>query len=325
MPRKRPSPEPLQFHPLANGIDYLHQVVSLLTKKRTAPSDLKYAILHMYASIEVCLKARLAQEHWTLVVSNLDKMSEERYKQGDFVSVSTDQTFKRLQSICGLPLSKRDWDTIDAVGKLRNQIQHFGIDVTAEQAIATVANAFSFLWDFINAHIEDSEYQMNLQRVRDDLAKIEGLVQARMATLAPTLDAADVVVECQYCRNAALILSPNGNIECKFCVDRFDDVGREELATQYVHAFLNLDKYTIRKDGGSWPVYTCIECGEDALVEGVTVRNHADLGWVCFSCCIHRSPEAVAHCDLCGQMFSANMDGNAICPTCFRSRVMQAE
>ncbi len=75
----------LKFGPLENGLDYMTSVVDLLAGNPTE-RDLKYAVLHLSAGIEVLLKARLAQEHWTLVLDNVDQASKLQYERGDFTS-----------------------------------------------------------------------------------------------------------------------------------------------------------------------------------------------------------------------------------------------
>jgi hypothetical protein len=56
----------LAFSPLENGLDYLQSVVDGLAGDPTK-RDLKYAVLHLSAGIEVLAKYRLHREHWTLV------------------------------------------------------------------------------------------------------------------------------------------------------------------------------------------------------------------------------------------------------------------
>lgn len=52
--------------PIFNGMDYLDSVVDHLPGE-PKPRDLKYAVLHLLAATEALLKARLLQEHWSLV------------------------------------------------------------------------------------------------------------------------------------------------------------------------------------------------------------------------------------------------------------------
>ena len=93
--RRRPTelgdwgmPKRVDLSPLENGLDYLRSVVDALAGDPTT-RDLKYAVLHLAAGIEVLAKYRLHCEHWTLVVSKLDdpKIDRAAFERGDFTSV----------------------------------------------------------------------------------------------------------------------------------------------------------------------------------------------------------------------------------------------
>jgi hypothetical protein len=58
--------EQILFPPLLNGLDYLKSVIEHLRDKPDQ-RNLKYAVLHLQAAVEVLLKARLIREHWSLV------------------------------------------------------------------------------------------------------------------------------------------------------------------------------------------------------------------------------------------------------------------
>ncbi|MDJ0466041.1 hypothetical protein [Streptomyces sp. H27-C3] len=56
----------VDFPPMQNGIDDLLSATTYLTHgDPPEPRDLKYAILHLQAAVEVLLKARLQREHWS--------------------------------------------------------------------------------------------------------------------------------------------------------------------------------------------------------------------------------------------------------------------
>lgn len=52
----------MDYQPIPNGMDYLDSVVGHLSGE-PKPRDLKYAVLHLQAVVEVFLKVRLLQEH----------------------------------------------------------------------------------------------------------------------------------------------------------------------------------------------------------------------------------------------------------------------
>ena len=52
-----------------NAIDFLQMSVQELEKRP------KYSVIHFAMSVELFLKARLLREHWSLVVSKIEKAS----------------------------------------------------------------------------------------------------------------------------------------------------------------------------------------------------------------------------------------------------------
>ena len=66
---------------ITNGLDFLESAVEHLANDRER--DLSYAAMHLNAAVETLLKARLAREHWTLVVENVDQARRSRYEEGD--------------------------------------------------------------------------------------------------------------------------------------------------------------------------------------------------------------------------------------------------
>ncbi len=86
---------------LENGLDFLISSLNHLTSasgrpgSKTAitidPSELeqkrrlKYALLHLCASIELIFKERLRQEHWSLVFKEISKANRTAYDAGGHI------------------------------------------------------------------------------------------------------------------------------------------------------------------------------------------------------------------------------------------------
>ena len=79
---------------LDNGLDYF--LVAAESAGAEAPQNLKYAMLHLVDGVELLLKARLAQEHWSLLFDQTNKASQEKLRQGDFKSVDFEEAYRRL-------------------------------------------------------------------------------------------------------------------------------------------------------------------------------------------------------------------------------------
>lgn len=67
--RRRPLRRDMDFTPVRNGMDFLLSAFDHLSQRNGEPGarDLKYAVLHLQAAVEVLLKARIIREHWSLV------------------------------------------------------------------------------------------------------------------------------------------------------------------------------------------------------------------------------------------------------------------
>ncbi|MDQ7906850.1 hypothetical protein RB614_20250 [Phytohabitans sp. ZYX-F-186] len=319
--QRKPTFRALTFTPLANGLDYLDSVVAHLGGKPTK-RDLKYAVLHLYSAIEVLLKYRLIREHWTTVVSRMDSADKTKFESGDFESASSLESYDRLVRICGLPLDKEDRKKIETVGKLRNKLQHFGLSATTEEVAATTARALDFLWRFIHEHVvpgaeddEEAELDDVLDRVRADLGTILSLVTARMKELDPILAQKDVVVDCPACRQSALIVDDTGVPTCAFC---YREWVADEAASEYVGATHGLNEHSVLKDGGVWPVYSCVNCSEETLVSGVSIREQEGEHWVCFTCGMSVSLLDLDACTRCGAITdTSGDDGAPMCSSCW--------
>lgn len=84
------------------------------------------AAVQIYTAIELILKARLCEEHWSLVVSkNPDK---DKFDSGDFISVTFEEACKRLEMIVKDPVPPKAKNAFDDLRKIRNKIVHFYTD-----------------------------------------------------------------------------------------------------------------------------------------------------------------------------------------------------
>lgn len=61
---------------------------------------MKHIILNLANCLELLVKYRLEQEHWTLIFSDLNKAKYSDYLVGDFISVDIKSGISRLKNIC---------------------------------------------------------------------------------------------------------------------------------------------------------------------------------------------------------------------------------
>jgi hypothetical protein len=102
-----------------NAIDFLQMSVRELERRP------KYSVIHFAMAVELLLKARLLKEHWSLIVSKIEKASIQTFRSGEFASVTTDECLQRLKNITNEALLEHEVKCFDAVRSHRNKLVHF--------------------------------------------------------------------------------------------------------------------------------------------------------------------------------------------------------
>lgn len=276
---------------LENALDFAQSAAEYV--KSSKPRNLKYAILHLAAGIELLLKARLAGEHWTLIVSRVSDANRARLSTGDFISVNIETAWARLEEIAGLQFARNVFKDVDELRRLRNKIQHFDMSIDSNQALSLLAKGHNFVIDFAKNHMakDYKRFEQQFDAIRGHLNRFEGFVAHRLETIKDALEAAKRKVDCPRCYQETLILDDDA-LKCAFCDYQSD---YEELA---------------REIGESDEVLMCPECGEIACT--FVVFNNEDAGWKCIACG-ERGDYQV--CGRCGQGLSKEDTG--ICAGCW--------
>lgn len=317
-----------------NGLDFLTRAVAEMAND---PADNKWAAIHLDGAIEVLIKARLIREDWTLVCKKAGaKLSA--FKLGLLPTVSGKEGLDLLEAELGLTISQDQKDNVATVRSLRNRVTHFavvGIDPAAVKV--QLGRGLDFVVWFLEDHIlpsapaDDADViEEVLGEIRDVLGDIATFVAERLARLAPQLDAAETVTVCPQCAQGTLAVS-GWELRCLFCSWTPGD-DPEEVADEYVSAVLDLSSYAVIKDGGTWPVSNCPECGTNALVAGAKILKGAVTQttdqqgspetptpeFLCFSCTFQCSYAHLTGCARCGE-WTTNDFG--MCPDCIEDAV----
>jgi hypothetical protein len=321
IPSERPR---VHFPPIANGIDYLQSVVNHLADELTV-RDLKYAVLHLQSATEVLLKARLQQEHWSLVFKDPGKADRVRFENGEFESCGTAEAISRLRGIVGIVVSEKDTKEITQLAKWRNALQHYGLSVAAPAVESRAAQVLDILLRFITDHLVpglsggEAEFaDEGIYAVRSRLAKIQAFIKTRMDRLRPELEPyAAQTIACPECSQPALPLVVDGPLSCRFCEETW--ATPEQLAHHYARIVLNPNAYVDFESGGDGSLRrTCPDCRSELLVlEARTTAAPDRPSPLCFSC--GNSYEELVACEYgCGSVVVPTKDGRRdLCPMCF--------
>nr|WP_232328551.1 hypothetical protein [Kibdelosporangium sp. MJ126-NF4] len=286
-------------------MDYLVDAVHRLVAT-PSPKDLKYAVLHLHAGVEVLLKYRLICEDWRLILDDKDDKSadvtEEDYEAGRFRSIGIGKALKRLQTLDGVTLTSGQKTAAAALDRFRNQLQHHGLTSTAEAVEAQAAKALGFILDFIDSHITPETHLTDVDEqvldeampdIRGALGTINALVNQRMQHLRSVVDLASAAW-CPDCDQPAVLLESqhtdqshgpeDDHPRCAFCTARWDS--RADYVDDFTSIKLGLSHYHAAHDGADSPTEHCPECGKDMLVwfDPDTGELGPDPNGRCFFC-----------------------------------------
>ncbi|MGA5819834.1 hypothetical protein ACPC54_18480 [Kitasatospora sp. NPDC094028] len=322
-PARRPD---VQYPLLQNGLDYLVDVVDRLSDhhgegQQPDARTLKYAVLHLQAGVEVLLKARLQQEHWSLVFKKPEAAAQVRFASGDFESCGTEETITRLRQIVGLTLADKGVESVKKLGATRNALQHYGLTASAGAVEARTAEVLNFLLPFIDTHLlpglddqQTADVRQTMQVVRSQLRGIESYVTTRMNELRAELkDVQSTTVVCPECDQQALVLGRDLPV-CRFCLATWQDPA--QAAEEYAWMVLGLDG-AAPGDEENPPVRICPDCSSQALVmEAVTAEAPEDARPLCFACGESYANSEFGYCAQgCGTPLPAESE-DLICSDC---------
>ncbi|HEV7659990.1 MAG TPA: hypothetical protein VGO55_09115 [Allosphingosinicella sp.] len=99
---------------VSNAVDFL----TLATEELKGRP--KHSIIAFHSAVELFLKARLMQEHWSLVVTKSPDLTS--FQTGDFISVSFEDACHRLAKVVGSPLPEPTRRAFDNVRKHSQQV-----------------------------------------------------------------------------------------------------------------------------------------------------------------------------------------------------------
>jgi hypothetical protein len=210
-----------------NAIDFLDASIDDLDKRP------KNSIVDFYSSIELFLKARLMNEHWTLILSRPDLANIDSFQVGDFHSVFLDDAVKRMKNILRVPIPNKAVDVFKALGEHRNQIVHFvhtnyhDIDATKVSVVVEQWSAWHYLHELIVTTWSPifDKYLEEIERIHKRMMRQQGFIVARFTEISPNIEikikSGTQIEVCSHCNMAAAEITKQnswGNdFECLVC------------------------------------------------------------------------------------------------------------
>lgn len=313
----------IEFSLLENALDYIISAQTYILSKN--PRDLKYAVLHLSAAVELILKKRLQDEHWSLVFEDINTANVTNYESGDFISVNLKTCILRLSGVCNVIMPEKDKEIISSFRKKRNRLEHFGVTDSVEAITSSAAEVLSILLDFIKMHLETSKFSITekhaLSIIRKDLCRFELLVDKRMKKISSQLKKAEKkfnILSCPSCLQNALVVGDD-DPTCIFC----HYSGKPKtVAVEWIETILGIDYYLAKKDGTDYPLHTCCDCGYDSLVKvGPTGDSSIADQYVCFNCGQKWSLSDIGECQRCNELYFVKEDDVGECLSCQKYRL----
>ncbi len=284
----RNSIEEIHLDLFNNAIDFLTAAVSYYcqstSKKSGAKKNLKYAILHLWSSIELLLKESLRRIHECLIFSFNEDIFNESFdvvKGGiKYVGINSNNNFKTIDFETSLKRLKnfRGYEIADNKAKLmalknkRNQIEHAHIKISNSEAVALFGGGVSFILYFIREILKENPEDFFEHEDWKELIQIK---------------------------------------------DVYDDL------KSHVEKLLSKINYEARKDGSTQEVgYDCPECGEKAIIIDEKYIKYSDNDTVMSTKCHICSHEvSLVICSSCKNIyleddFGLSYDADAETYTC---------
>jgi len=302
---------------MQNALDFIDKGLSEFKEyEKNDIKLLKYVTLHVHAGIELILKARLINEHWSFVFKDLDKASQESYQNGDFISIDMVVAFKRLKNLCDIEIDAAFEQACNDLRKKRNKIDHFEMNESIETLIGCVVKVLVGIIDFLRTEFDEksisAEENKILDRIKSYLLENQKYILVKLTAIAPKLSTVENVIKCPQCGQKTFVLDEGEELcECYFC--NYKSTDYRKVADAYVENVLNISAYSCAKDGEPWPVTSCIECGLDSFVD-------VPGNYICFNCKKKFEDEDVVKCEVCGNtVCKSSGDESNICYDCYNA------
>lgn len=316
-----------------NAINFMEKSNELL---ETEP---KYAVINFCSAVELFLKARLLAEHWSLIITDIDKGSKnkklnfKRFQAGDFQSVNLTTSIERLRNIVGVKISSEEEGSFIKVQQYRNMLVHFFhpeyIKPPVEEVINKTIPELWSAWHYLNNLLLEqwndifSEYIKKLQTLNHSLIfRFNDFLKAKFEAIADDIETRKkegrVYTKCIDCGfeaaevnkiddnltsykcDVCLRINSIFTLACPECNENINIYEQGQGKCEKCGFEINMD-YLISKFGYTEDDYEAPKAGYCGDCEDYrgSVVPYAN-GYLCFNCMsLHDQAE---HCDWCNEL-----------------------
>jgi hypothetical protein len=308
---------------IENALDFLEEAADRLELSEDSPlQNYKYAILHLSSAIELLLKQRLFDEHWSLIFSTIEKANKSELESGKFKSVYLDEAMQRLISICEISFEKHK-EVLQQLKNSRNNIEHYHVVIDRLQAASLLVKNWSFVVDFVSTHLrlDTPELIDRFAVVKEKIHRIEVYVQNRVQDIKAKLEGyknTDIaVIDCPICLQITVPITGE-DTQCLFCAEKYPAKALKSIWFSQFSEFSNMsykDKYTTTL------LHNCPHCYEESFYH--LLDSDRGYEWICLSCGYHLESNLMSQCSSCGSLYVDKnpMESIGMCHDCIETRL----
>ena len=325
----------MQDKVIDNALDFLYSAANnLWDENLSGNQQLKFSSIHLYEGIELLLKARLLQEHWSLIIRDFDKYKKGSFTNGDFISTTFEQSCKRLESFCGFNLERAAYNAFNNLRKLRNKYVHFSCTEPRHAILpiqlAAWQHILKLLKDGFLGQLSDIQNEV-LDDVQTSMLRSEEFLNAKFKEVEPAIKAAEdnglLIASCPNCGVRGMLIG-DGSPKCLVCESLPDSP--TEVAD--IYASVNNSFWKHSRHGPDDEVGWCPYCGEQAIVpvgddiaevansQLSNIEREPGEDWeisMCLACGQSVIDWWKHECGYCGAVYF-NSDEERYCPECVR-------
>lgn len=207
----------------------------------------KFAILNLIQSVELTLKDRLKEEHFSLVYVDPAKMQ---------ATITTDQAIQRLRTIAGVEFTKKELEIVRCARDWRNEIIHYEFKLSVEKVKSIYAELLGFLSYFHSVHGQGSiEWEVDKELWKEAKSLFQSrekmLEAAKAKCQKENIETANLWV-CRHCGNS--YFNPSNHI-CYAC-GHVEDVFQCEGCGKQLY----LDSLEFRDSEYGGMIHLCRSC-----------------------------------------------------------------
>ncbi len=154
----------------------------------------KYSVIHFAIAVELILKARLMNEHWSLVVEKTSDADIASFLEGKCKTVNPAEAIRRLVKICGQKITKEASEQFLKLAAHRNRMLHFfheaGTKSVPPQLIEEIVKEQCSCWFHLERLLVQWEdqfgaYESEIGQIRNSMIRNRAYLKVAFDSLGP--------------------------------------------------------------------------------------------------------------------------------------------